>query len=148
MVRKITAQMLRDKHACSDQVAIFEKLWPNGAAMTCSNALAAVDARLDLDWVAKNFMPETATKALCSRLENPWCNLQQAIAPAEAVYNKSIERAFGKYDRAVEQADRALKAAKKRAGRKCGRATKSAYADYHTISVPMFVRALNKDAIL
>lgn len=47
MKKRITAEWLREKEACEDQVEKFEQLWPNGADLTLSNLLIAAEAGLD-----------------------------------------------------------------------------------------------------
>jgi hypothetical protein len=49
--RKITAAMLRRAKACREQLAIFEREWPDGAEVTEENALQAMEIGLDTGWL-------------------------------------------------------------------------------------------------
>ena len=60
---RITADMLREKDACSGQVRIFEAEWPNGWTATKKNCLRAATLRLDLDWAATAFFKAPAQAA-------------------------------------------------------------------------------------
>lgn len=57
---KITAQMLRDKDACSEQVAIFEQQWPNGVKVGIHAVRKAGKLGLDVYWFAANFLTDAA----------------------------------------------------------------------------------------
>ena len=55
--------MLRAKGACADQLAIFEREWPDGCAVTLDDCHRAVALGLDLNWAAENLLPATAWNA-------------------------------------------------------------------------------------
>ena len=48
---KITTEMLREKEACSDQVAVFMAEWPEGAEATKKNWTRAIKLDLDVTFV-------------------------------------------------------------------------------------------------
>ncbi|KKN83813.1 hypothetical protein LCGC14_0294660 [marine sediment metagenome] len=48
--KKITAQYLRNKKACEEEVEQFTRVFPNGAEVTRANVIKAQRAKLDLDW--------------------------------------------------------------------------------------------------
>lgn len=53
---RITADMLRDKRACEDQVGVFAKLFPRGTAVTLKAAVMALKVGLDVEWFARRFV--------------------------------------------------------------------------------------------
>ena len=53
---RITAEMLRAKRACEEQVARFEREWPEGTDLTLPAAMRAVALDLDLNWFAETFL--------------------------------------------------------------------------------------------
>ena len=86
---RITAAMLREHHACSDQVAVFEKEWPKGTRLTKAALLRAAARGLHLGWFAQNFLKAPA-----------WEVYQKATAPAREVYDKAKATAREVYDKA------------------------------------------------
>jgi len=60
---KITVELLESNKAYGPQVAIFRKLWPEGAEVTLENCHKAAAAGLDLHWAAENLLPAPARKA-------------------------------------------------------------------------------------
>ena len=46
----ITTKKLRECNACEDQVALFEKVFPEGCEPTNENIQKAIDAGLNIDW--------------------------------------------------------------------------------------------------
>ena len=48
---KITTEWLRKKRACAEQVAIFDREWPDGAELTPQNVDRAVALGLTVDWL-------------------------------------------------------------------------------------------------
>jgi hypothetical protein len=77
---KITATKLRKLKACEEQVARFEREWPQGANVTVQHCNRAVEIGLDLDWLAEHMLTATA-----------WAAYKQAKAPA--FYEASRRRA-------------------------------------------------------
>ncbi len=58
----VSAKMLREKDACSSEVRIFQKEWPEGAKITFKNVLRALDLNLDIDWLADHCLTAPALK--------------------------------------------------------------------------------------
>jgi len=78
---RVTAQMLRDRNACEDQVAIFEREWPDGVNVGIRAARKAVKLGLDLEWFAETFLPPAA-----------WADYEKAIAPAWLITRRRQQR--------------------------------------------------------
>ena len=75
---KVTAQRLRDKDACEDQVKIFEKEWPDGTRITKKACLRAAELELDTYWFAITFLRGKA-----------WRGYKKAVALAWEAYDKA-----------------------------------------------------------
>ena len=90
---KITAQMLRDKGACKNQVETFENEWPNGCNVTRKNCLRAAELRLDFNWAAGWLLSADALAAY-----------DKAVAPALAAYKKAKADALAAYKKAKADA--------------------------------------------
>ena len=59
----ITSEWLCKKHACAEQVAVFEREWPDGAEITEANVLRALTLKLDIVWFAAVFLQPSAWAA-------------------------------------------------------------------------------------
>jgi len=91
---KVTAQMLRRKHACEGQVAIFEKEWPDGAEVTFDSCQRAVALDLDISWFAAEFLPAPAFEAYEKARVTAWDAYVKARAPAWDAYVKATATAL------------------------------------------------------
>lgn len=68
---------LTRRKACSEEVAIFDAEWPNGAEISAANILRAVTLELNIDWFARRILTapaerayeETTASALIKQLE-------------------------------------------------------------------------------
>ena len=56
----LTAAMLRENGACSNQVRLFESEWPNGLEVHESAIPRIVELGLSIDWFASNFLQSSA----------------------------------------------------------------------------------------
>jgi len=89
MTTHLTAAMLRDLDACSDQVAIFDAAFPDGLTMpTDDGAIAALAAkvaalRLDVGWAAEALLSPVAYGAY-----------DEATAPARLAYDEATAAAL------------------------------------------------------
>ncbi len=100
----ITAKQLRDKKACSDQVAIFVKEWPEGAKPTLVNCQRAVKLGLDLGWFAESFLSSSAWEAYKKAKASAWKAYDKATASIEEAYKKTRTSAWEAYDKAITSA--------------------------------------------
>jgi len=91
----ITAEMLRAKGACADQVEKFRKTWPNGATVTKANALKAAKLGLDNEWVADNFLPAPLD-------DEYWAKLKllhdEYLAKCKLLYDEYLAKCKPLYD--------------------------------------------------
>lgn len=97
---KITSDMLRRAYACSAQLEMFEREWPEGAEVTLANVQRAAELDLDLGWFATLFFSSEAfVKRFCAaeaaRLVKAAAEdaardaYEKAVAPARAVFDKA-----------------------------------------------------------
>jgi hypothetical protein len=97
---KITAGLLRQHDACDDQVATFEREWPDGCVPTLAICHRALALGLDLDWAARKLLPATAAKAYDQATATAWNAYAEAMAPARKAYNEAIAPAAKAYEEA------------------------------------------------
>lgn len=93
---KITADMLRDKAACADQLTIFRRLWPTGTTVTLRSCRRAARAGLDLDWFARNVLTHTAWKVYLAGEAPAWKLYADSKATARKLYDESTATALAK----------------------------------------------------
>ena len=86
----ITSEWLRKKHACAQQVAVFEREWPDGAEITEANVLRALTLNLDIVWFAAVYLQPSA-----------WAAYEKATASAGAAYKEAIASAWAAYKEAI-----------------------------------------------
>jgi len=59
----VTPEMLREKHACENQVEMVQSEWGSGVVVNAESLKRARELGLDINWFAKNFLSVTALKA-------------------------------------------------------------------------------------
>ena len=103
----LTADMLREKDACEDQVTIFEEEWPDGVEVTVEAILRAVELWLDIDWFVHQFLPAPVRKAYNEAMTSAQRAYDEVIAPAQKAYDEGIASARKAYDEVVDPARKA-----------------------------------------
>ncbi len=111
---KITLEWLREQRACDDQVAIFKQVFGNEAALDMPSAVKAIEARLDLDWLAGHLLGPAAG-----------AEYDRVRAPALAQYDRVTAAAGAEYDRVTAAA-----------GAEYERVTDPARAEYDRVRAP------------
>lgn len=92
---KLTAQMLRDKNACQEQVEKFQQLYPDGVEVTKAACVAVADV-FDWKWAARNFLSDAARQEH-DRIKNAaWQELNLVTAAARQEYDRVEAAAFGR----------------------------------------------------
>ena len=79
---KITAKLLKSHGACRYELSVFTKHFPRGTAVTVEATTKALEARLNLYWVAEKFLSRARS----------------------AEYNKKCEEANYRYSRRIYEA--------------------------------------------
>lgn len=95
--KQITKAWLLNKEACQDQVKVFSKEWPNGAALTRKNLLRAVELGLDLIWLANEVLPPQLWKAYREGVAQLQKDYEEGVAKlgyAEAQLWKAYLKAY------------------------------------------------------
>ena len=124
MVRIITADMLREKRACANQLMVFKKRFPNGAEV--SEALARELAPVfDWEWAAEALLSPSALKAY-----------NEATAPARKAYDEATALALKAYDEVMAPASKAYNEAEALASKAYDEATALASKAHDEVMAP------------
>ena len=91
--RMITAGMLREHNACTEQYKLFCMTWPDGCKVTLKDCKNAVRLGFDIDWAAQHLLGKAELEAY-----------REAIAPARKAYNEAVAPAQKEYEEAVATA--------------------------------------------
>ena len=94
LVDSITAQMLRDRGACNDQVNIFAAEWPGGAEVTLENCLRAAELGFNFDWVANVLLPSEARQVYAAAIDEALRVHYAATKEALRAYRAACATAF------------------------------------------------------
>ena len=84
---KLTAQMLRDKKACGEQVELFVELFGESVSVTQKRCAAHAN-EFDWEWAAEKLLPKPA-----------WAEFDKVRDAAWAEYYKVRDAALAKYHR-------------------------------------------------
>ena len=101
---KITAELLRSKGACGDQVATFATEWPDGTELTMAAATRSVELRLDLGWFAETFLTAAARAEYDKVTAAAWAEYDKVKAAARAEYDKVTAPARAEYNKVTAPA--------------------------------------------
>jgi len=91
---RITADWLRKHKACFDQLAIFEREWPDGAEVTRENLERARALSLDLHWFARIVLPAPAREEYKRVRSAARAKYEHVMAPAWAEYKRARDAAL------------------------------------------------------
>jgi hypothetical protein len=89
----ITADTLRAKGACQDQIDLFAQLFPDGVHVTVEAAVA-VAGQFDWDWAARNLLSKKGMAAYEAAKAPAWAAYEAAEAPAWAAYEAATAPAW------------------------------------------------------
>lgn len=81
--KRITAALLREYHACEEQVAIFEAEWPDGAEPTEANLQRANNLGLAIGWLC-NLLRDPYLTAYEAARDQHWAAYDAACAQSRA----------------------------------------------------------------
>ena len=79
---RLTAEMLREKKACENQVQVFVGEWPDGVEITEAVVLRAYELGLDIDWFVETFLTALALAEYHKAAALAWAEYQKVTAPA------------------------------------------------------------------
>ena len=95
---KITAELLCAKGACTDQIALFRKLYPKGKNVTLAACLRHA-TRFNWRWATRNLLSAPAQKACIKEIDTALEAYAKARLAAREAYAKASRAARGAYDR-------------------------------------------------
>ena len=135
---RLTAEMLREKKACENQVQVFVGEWPDGVEITEAVVLRAYELGLDIDWFVETFLTALALAEYHKAAAPAWAEYEKVTAPAWAEYDKVTAPAVAEYDK--------MRAS---AWAEYQKVTAAAWAEYQKVTAPALIAALElegKDA--
>ena len=133
-MRKITVALLQEHCACSEQVAVFKKLWPKGVVPSLKAIRKASEAGLDLRWAAMHLLSPEARKAY-----------NEAVAPAQKAYDEADAPAWKAYNEACASARKAYGEADASALKAYSEAVAPARKDYNEAKIQALWKAMKED---
>jgi hypothetical protein len=89
---RITAELLRSHRACTDQLALFEREFPDGMDTSEATLLRAVEVGLDLNWAACWLLPPLLRAEYQSQHAPLWAEYERQRAPLWAEYLRQCAR--------------------------------------------------------
>ena len=98
-MKRITVEMLKAREACSDQVELFERVFPRGAPVSMRSFAKARKAGLDPRWTA-HLLRASALAEYEKVRDAAWAEYEKARAPAWAEYEKVRDAALAEYEKA------------------------------------------------
>lgn len=99
MSKYVTLAQLREAGACSNQLALFEKLFGGCAKVTEQTCLAVYD-KFDWDWAAENLLIEPAQNMYQEAERVAWYIYSEAMLSARDTYYKTTIFAWKIYEEA------------------------------------------------
>jgi hypothetical protein len=97
----ITTRFLRSLGACSDQVELFKRLYPNGVRrITTPTVRRALREGLDVVWLLGRLSP-TLLAEYDRQIAPLWAEYDRQIAPLWAEYKCQIAPLWAEYDRQI-----------------------------------------------
>src|ERR1700678_1514844 len=85
---KITAQLLEDHGACSNQVELFVTHFPEGATVTLDRCRGVAQI-FNWDWAAEHLLTPPALAAYNEVCDAAWTAYCEACAPALTAYEEA-----------------------------------------------------------
>jgi len=94
---KLTAEMLRKKGACDEQVELFVELFGESANVTQKLAMTHA-TKFDWDWAAKKLLSRAKYTEYCKVCGPAWAEYRKARDAAWAEFDKVCDAARAEYD--------------------------------------------------
>ena len=98
--RMITAGMLREHNACTEQYKLFCKTWPDGCKVTLKDCKKAVRLGFDIDWAAQHLLGKAELEAYNEAVATAGKAYYEAVAPAQKAFDEAIAPARKAFDEA------------------------------------------------
>ena len=92
--RTITADMLSEHNACTEQYKLFCKTWPDGCKVTLKDCKNAVRLGFNIDWAAQHLLGKAELKAYYEAVATARKAHDEVVAPVQKVFNEAKVIAF------------------------------------------------------
>ena len=92
--RTITADMLSEHNACTEQYKLFCKTWPDGCKVTLKDCKKAVRLGFNIDWAVQHLLGKAELEAYNEAFATAWKAYDEAVDPARKAYNEAKVIAF------------------------------------------------------
>jgi hypothetical protein len=102
-MKRITVEMLKAREACSDQVELFERVFPRGAPVSMRSFAKARKAGLDTRWTA-HLLRDAALAEYEKACDAALAEYEKVRAPARAEYGKARAPACVEYKKVRDAA--------------------------------------------
>ncbi len=99
MPETITLEWLAEQYACEDQIEIFKKVFGDSAELNETNAVKALEAELDLDWLARHILTTTALEEFERIQAIAEDEYERILAIAEDEYERIRATSWDEYER-------------------------------------------------
>jgi len=97
-MKRITVEMLKAREACSDQVELFERVFPRGAPVSMRSFAKARKAGLDPRWTAHLLRAPACVEYKKVR-DAALAEYEKVCAPAWVEYEKVRDAALAEYEK-------------------------------------------------
>ena len=106
-MKTITADMLSEHNACTEQYELFCRTWPDGCKVTLKDCKKAVRLGFDIDWAAQHLLGKAELEAYNEAVATALKAFYEAFAPALKAFDEATAPAGKAYDEAVAPVQKA-----------------------------------------
>ena len=106
--RMITADMLSEHKACTEQYKLFCKTWPDGCKVTLEDCKNAVRLGFDIDWAARRLLGKAELEAYDEAIAPAQKEYEEAFAPVQKAYDEAVALAQKVFNEAFATARKAF----------------------------------------
>ena len=110
--RMITADMLSEHKACTEQYKLFCKTWPDGCKVTLEDCKNAVRLGFDIDWAARRLLGKAELEAYDEAIAPAQKEYEEAFAPVQKAYDEAVATARKAHDEVVAPVQKVFNEAK------------------------------------
>ena len=93
----ISRKWLDERGACREQAQLFERVWPDGVAVTRETLELSAKKGLRLEWFAERVLPRSDYAAFQSQRAALYAAYQAQIAPMVADYQAQLDTLYADY---------------------------------------------------
>lgn len=93
----IDSEWLITHHACSGELTVFEKEWPNGGTVTKRSLTRAAELGLDLEWFVNKTMPDLFDDKYMASVVLLYSEYEAKCIPMYAEYLAKLDPIYAEY---------------------------------------------------